>query len=160
MRDVKIEVAEDRLNLRASRIKQLKTKLAQSRAAASKLEKANKERIRQLEDDKNALQEDKKVLEQDKKALEHDKKTLEHDKSALEHDKKTLEEDKKALEHENKTLEDDKKDLEEDKKALEDQLRKAEAQNLLLKRKWEKGILSLRTVLERNFSGKNTCYCY
>ncbi len=149
MRDVKIEAAEDRLNLRASRIKQLKSKLAKSRAAASGLEKANKERIRQLEDDKNALKEDKKVLE-------HDKKTLEHDKKTLEHDKKALEEDKKALEHENKTLEDDKKDLEEDKKALEDQLSKAEAQNLVLKRKWEKGILSLRTLLERDFSGKDT----
>ncbi len=118
MRDVKIEAAEDRLNLRASRIKQLKSKLAKSRATASRLEKANKERIRQLVDDKNAL-------ENEKKTLEHDKKTLE-----------------------------------EDKMALEDQLSKSEAQNLVLKRKWEKGILSLRTVLERNFSGKNTCYCY
>ena len=137
MRDVKIEAAEDRLNLRASRIKQLKSKLAKSRAAASGLEKANKERIRQLEDDKNALENEKKTLEHDKKTLEHDKKTLEHDK---------------------KTLEDDKKTLEEDKMALEDQLSKSEAQNLVLKRKWEKGILSLRTVLERDFSGKDTCY--
>jgi colicin import membrane protein len=130
LRDVKIEAAEDRLNLRASRIKQLKTQLAESRATASRLEKANKERIRQLEDDKNAL-------ENEKKTLEHDKKTLEHDK---------------------KTLKDDKKTLEEDKMALEDQLSKSEAQNLVLKRKWEKGIVSLRTVLERDFSGKDTCY--
>ncbi len=149
--NVKIEAAENSQNLKASRmIEKLQTELAKSQATVSRLEQTNIDQFKQFE---ASLKEVKNQQTSKCNQLQTQLTKSQEMSAKLEQSNKDLLAHIASNQNKIKQLEATNKSLEDDKRALQDQLRKANQQNLTLTTRLEKGILSLRTVLEQDFAG-------